>query len=1120
MEKVGRMRMRFVLIVLFLFQLTAQAQSKKYLVITGKIGPESVEAGNGTIEITRNEKEKKIVEISRNLRFRLELEFFSEYSLNFKYPGHFNKIISVSTEIPQEVWARDNDFPVFSVEVNLLKEFEGVDKSFAQKPAGRIFYGKGIDNFEQEAYMTDTKFLEQIKTAKTQANHVKKEAESISKVDAQDLAAKQKAFDLLIKEADTHYQHGEYQMALTKYLEARKLFPDKAYPNDRVAELQDLVKALEITEKQRADLEQKYNAAIAKANKFFEQKSYISARPAYEEALQFKPGDVSANGRINEIDRLLALLDKQKKYNETVTQADKNYKSKNYDQAIALYSRASQLVPEDQYPKNQIALINNAKLQQAQLEQAEKEFDQILATANAQTQQKDYLQAVQSYKKALELKPDNQLAKDKLAEAEHTLIVIETDKKYQQAILLADHALAANDLPKAKINYQEALKIKSEETYPKDKLTEIAESEGKESTFNELVSNAEKAFSATNYDESLKLFAQALELKPKNAAVQKRIDDIQVIRQKQLADKEYTNLIAQADQSFQKDELDAALSAYSKAILIHKSEAYPKDQIKKIGTYQDLVRKANKLFDSADFTGSLGAFTEALAVKPNDSFAQHKIAEIQKLLTEKKTREEQAIARKNAYDDAIKKADQLLTAQSYAESLAKYREASELKTTETYPKKKIKEIETILDQLAKDKDRKEKEYQAVITQADKLFGESNFANAKPEYQKALAIKSEEAYPKEQIRKIDNTIAENNRLEAEKQRLLKEKTDSEYNLAMTNADKAFNANDFNTARAGYETALAVKPNDAKAKEKLGQTDAQLAQLAKMLLTLQEAEAKTRQEYNLAFAEAETHFKNKDLPKAKEAFMKAYNLIPTETVPPKRISEINALLAEQEQKESALKAIVQAYQETVARADQHFSNKEYRAAQQAYNEALLTKSDEKYPADQLALIDKLLKEQTEQQYKTAISIGDEAFRSNQFDQATTAYQEALTYKKEDKYAIIKLKEIDQKKAAAEAENNRLKNLQEQYVALIEEANTFFNNKEYSISKDKYQRALALKPSEVLPKDQIAKIDQLLSDVQKEADTNRQYIQHIKLAQEAYNQDNLEVARDEYQKASELS
>lgn len=1165
MEKVGRIGMWFFLIVLFSFQLTAQAQSKKYFVITGKIGPESVETGNGTIEITRNEKEKKIIEIPKNLRFRLELEFFSEYSLNFTYPGHFNKIINVSTEIPQEVWARDNDFPVFPMVVNLLKEFEGIDKSFTLKPAGRIFYGKEIDNFEKEAYITDIQFLEQIETAKTQANLVKKESESISKVDAQDLAAKQKNFDQLIKEADAHYQRGEYQMALMKYLDARKLFPDKAYASDRVAELQDLVKALEITEKQKADLEQKYKAAIAKANGFFDQKSYISARPAYEEAIQYKPGDVFANGRINEIDQLLALLDKQKKYDEMIAQADNNYKSKNYDQAIALYNQANQIIPEDQYPKNQISLINNEKLQQTQLEQTEKEFNQTLLAGNTQSQQKDYLKALQSYKKALNLKPDSKLVKDKIAETENAMIAIETDKNYQEAIVLADRAMAANDFQKAKINYQEALKIKTGETYPKDKLSEIAASEGKEIRFNELVSNAEKAFSANNFDESLGLFSQALELKPTNQAVQRRIDDIQTIRRKQTADKEYSDLIAQADQSFQNDQLEASLSAYNKAIAINKSDAYPKGQIKKIETYQALVKKANKMFDSSDFSGALSALTEALAVKPNDTFAQEKTAEIQKILADKKTRDEQIMAEQNAYDLAIRSADQLLTAQNYTESLVKYKEASGIKTTEAYPKKKIKEVETILEQLAKDRDRKEKEYLAVIAQADKLFERNDFSNAKTEYQKAMAMKSGEVYPKEQIAKIDNAIAVNSRQEAEKQRLQKEKTDSEYNLAMANADKAFNADDLNTAKTGYETALSIKPNDAAAKAKIGQIEAKLAQSARMtqayntaineankhltdkrysnakekyqeslqykpdseypkqqiakitdLITQQETEIKTRLDYNQAFEQGEAFFKNKDLTKAKDAFLKAYNLIPSETIPPKRISEINSLLAEQAQKESELKATMQAYQESIARADKHFSKKEYIPAQLAYNEAILIKSNEKYPIDQLAVIDKLLKEQTEQQYKTAISIADKAFNSNQFDKATTAYEEALTYKKEDKYAIVRLKEIDQKKADIEAEVNRQKNIQEQYAALIYDANADFQNKEYSKSKIKYQKALALKPTEVVPKEQIAKIDQLLIDMQNEAETNRKYAQFIKLAQDAYSQNNLKVARDEYRKA----
>jgi tetratricopeptide (TPR) repeat protein len=246
------------------------------------------------------------------------------------------------------------------------------------------------------------------------------------------------------------------------------------------------------------------------------------------------------------------------------------------------------------------------------------------------------------------------------------------------------------------------------------------------------------------------------------------------------------------------------------------------------------------------------------------------------------------------------------------------------------------------------------------------------------------------------------------------------------------------------------------------------------------------------------------------------MKAYNLIPSEPVPPKRISEINDLLAEQLKTDSALKATLEAYQNAIQRADKHFSNKDYNSARLVYNEALLIKADEQYPVDQIALIEKLLIEQNDQQYQSAIAAADNAFNNNKFDEAITSYQEALMIKKGDQYATRRLKEIDLQKASLEAENNRLKKLQNDYNALIAGADTDFRNKEYAKSKGKYQQALTMKPAEVLPKEQIARIDQILGELQKEEDTNRQYVQHMNLAQAAFVINKLKEARDEYQKA----
>lgn len=1405
MAKIGRIGIWVFLIIMFLVQLTSQAQSKKYFIITGKIIPEAGESATGLIEVMKNGKETPSIEIPKNGRFRFELEFFNEYSLNFKYPGHFNKIILVSTVIPQEVWDRDSDFPPFPMVVQLMKEFEGIDKSFALKPTGRIFYGKDIDNFEKESFISDLQFVEQLETAKSQANQVQKESNTVSKEDAQDLAAKQRNFEQMIKEADTNYQRGEYQMALTKYLDAKKLFPEKAYPTDRVAELQDLVKALEITEKQKAELEQKYKSAITRGNGFFEQKSYKEARPNYEEALQYKPGDVFANGRINEIDQLLALLEKQKQFKDLIAKADKNYQSKNYDQAIAVYNQANQIIPEDQYPQNQINLINQEKQQQSKLDQVEKDYNQNIQTASTLVQQKDYLQAMNSFKKALEIKPDSKLAKDKISEMELAIVGLETDKKYQQAIQLADKAMAANDIRQAKLQYQDALKIKGNEAYPKSKLAEIAATETNEINFNALVAKAEKAFTENNFDESLNTFAQALELKPKNPAVQKRIDELQNLKKQQASKKEYDDQIIQADKLLADNQLDAAISGYDKALSLKKTEAYPKDQIKKIEGYQSIIKKADKALNSKEYANSRGLYNEALVQIPKDAYASGKITEIDNQLAEIKKQEEQALAELNSYNEAVKNADQLFTAGNYSESLIKYKEASVIKTSESYPKKRIKDIENILDGIEKARLVKEKEYQTLIAQADKMLDQKDYPNAQSQYRKALEVKPEEVYPAGQLRKIDETLAENLRLQKEKTeqefnkamasadkafagnefetarsgyqsaltiksndptakdklaqtearlaeiarmtqaynkaiseadrqltdkkyaeakgkyqeslkylpesdypkqqiakidetletlrreeeakrlqlektekefaaamagadkafsgndfttaksgyqsaltikpndpaakekllqteaklaeilrltqaynkaiadadrqlsdkkypeakgkyqeslqyrtdsdypkqqiakidatlaenlRIQNEKTEQEYTIAMAGANKAFASNDLETARSGFQTALTIKPNDQAAKEKLGQTEAKLAEIARMtqaynkaiteanrqltdkkyqeakekyqeslqylpgseypkqqivkideMLAQREAEAKTQRDFDQALADGEALLKKNELAGAKDAFMKAYNLIPSEPVPPKRISEINGLLADQARKDADMKAILAAYQNAIQRADKNFSNKEYGPARLVYNEALQIKPDEKYPEDQLALIEKLMIEQNEQQYKTAITRADNAFNTNQFDDAISGYNEALKFKKNDEYASRKLKDIDQKMADIEAEKRRLKNLEDQYKLMLADAATDFKNKEYPKSKEKYQKATGLKPAEAFPKEQIAKIDEILSALQKEAEINSQYTQFVAAAQVAFGQNKLKEARATYQKAYNL-
>lgn len=93
------------------------------------------------------------------------------------------------------------------------------------------------------------------------------------------------------------------------------------------------------------------------------------------------------------------------------------------------------------------------------------------------------------------------------------------------------------------------------------------------------------------------------------------------------------------------------------------------------------------------------------------------------------------------YDKDNKKGDELYALKDYTSAKAAYLKALELKPFEEYPKKKIHEIDAILDAIA----LKEANYKYNIQKADSLFAKSDFETAKSFYELALTFKPTDTY---------------------------------------------------------------------------------------------------------------------------------------------------------------------------------------------------------------------------------------------------------------------------------------------------------------------------------------------------------------------------------------
>ena len=151
----------------------------------------------------------------------------------------------------------------------------------------------------------------------------------------------------------------------------------------------------------------------------------------------------------------MAELEKQRaideKYNAMIASADKKFSANAFEASILDYQAAIE-IKDEQYPKDQIvaarakieAIANAAKNQEA--------YDDAIAYADGQMQQKAYLNAITSYENASNLKPTEQYPKDQIAKATKLLEELEAAKAAKEASSIVDNTVA--DVPEEETKEQ------------------------------------------------------------------------------------------------------------------------------------------------------------------------------------------------------------------------------------------------------------------------------------------------------------------------------------------------------------------------------------------------------------------------------------------------------------------------------------------------------------------------------------------------------------------------------------------------------------------------------------------------------------------------------------------
>ncbi len=1092
---------RFIILVMLCLFGRIQAQedaTERYLEVRGVSELDMEPLPGATANLYEGGSKIKSFKTGSDGSFSFRLEINKQYTIEIEKNGLVSKRISFNTTMPdEEKGAWMNEFSM-----GLLRNCSGVDYSILKEPVDKVsFDAKRREFVSDKVYVTgmrprienmmmkndqclldsyesavkkgdqlaaQKKFDEAIAAYKeadaifpTETLPDKKIAEINSQVNKQQNSAE--VYKKIVEEADALASQQRYPEAIQKYKSAARLNPQDSYPNQKISEIEKSI-AKEETERQAfLGTEDRYNQAMAKASVAYTRKDYANARQYYQEALEIKPNESIPKTRVQEIETVLAkkAVDDavraaeatqkaafENEYKALVAMADEQFKAKKFDEARQNYTRAMNMKPSESYPAQRVKTIENAVASEQAAVQKSKDdgYAAAMAAANKALAQNQFPLAKENFQKALSFKPgdvsaSNQLAQVDRQEEEYTKRKSVEDQ-YKKAIAWADGFMQNKELAKAKDSYNQALALKPGDQYAQTKITAID---------NTLA--AEQAALQKSKSEGYNAAISA----GNNALAQNLFPLAKESFQKALSFK--------PDDQFAKNritETDRLAEAYTKKKSLE-------DQYKRVIETADGFLKNKELAKAKD------NYVQALALMPGDQYAQTKITSIDNTIAAEQAAKLKAT--EEGYKAAIGAANTAITQKSYTQAREFLQKALSIKPGDSYATGRTAEVDKLIEDQRKNMEQEQliaRQYSETVALADRFFNDRDYASAKASYNKALQLKPGDNYSNQKIASIDEILAAEL---AQKQK----KTEDSFKSAMDRGTGALVSKDYDAAKKAFQEALAIKPTDTSAKTKLAEAETLIKQAQEKLA----AEQARKRKYDETIKAADQFLAQKNYRSAKTSFEQALDIMPGEEYPRQKLDEVTKAIVEQERLLAEKQANENAYNLALANADKYFKAKDYNQAKDEYARALNLKPNEALPKNKLAETERLiqlrLKEQAEAKaradaYTAAMNAGNEFYSKKDYAAAKNNYNEALKVMPGDVLASDQIKKIDyilaeaQKVAQAEAARKA------SYEALIKSADNAYDLGKYPSAKEDYKKALALEPASSYAKQRIARIDEI--------------------------------------------
>lgn len=768
-------------------------------------------------------------------------------------------------------------------------------------PLAKDYYQKAADIKPNDTY--SQKKVSQMAPLIKQQEEEKKQKEQ-----------KALAYNDAISQGNAALQRNDFAAAKAAFEQAKSIDPTRPEASSKLN-----TAVLKIAQQKKADeaaklaeLQQKYDAAMAEGNSLIANEKYDEAIAAFQSARNLFPNNPEAlrminktkNLKVEQQERLVA--EKNTAYDKALAQGEEAKLNKDFEAAKAAFEKALSIKPNDRVALSKISetqkLIDDEVKAQKQLVELRNQYNNLISEADALFNSEQYEDAKSTYQRASALITSELYPKNQISKIDNLLAKLSIDAQFSSLIAQADNLVEQKNFDAAISTLQQAKNLKPESSLPAKKINDIKDlmnqiaKEELDAKFNSLISEAENLVANQQFEKAITVLQSAKGLKPESTLPDNKINEIKAL-QNNLANEEqnkkFNALIADADKLINEQQFEKASSILQSAKSIKPESDVPDQKLNYIKSLQNSIAKdkieadynaeitkADSYFDAQNYDLAIASYNKAKSIKPEESYPQSQINAINRIKSENMVKKI-----RDRYSALIAEANTAFDAGKYDEAKTLYTNAQQVLPEETYPRQRINEINGIFLKKEQEKElaiERENKYNSSIALADKYFEETNYPLARSEYQKALSIKSGEQYPLSQIDKINEREAQ---IKQQKAQLAE--IDNQYSIAVQEADMAFKQNKYDIARQRYDDALKLKPAEIHPKEQIKR----ITQLIAEKEAREKALAEKENNYNSLIAEADNYYKSYKYSEAKSAYLKAMEVKPSEMYPQAMLRKVD-------------------------------------------------------------------------------------------------------------------------------------------------------------------------------------------------------------------------------------